>query len=186
MAEPKKRWNFSLRTLLIGMILLSLATYKIHDYFWAVHLIEDGRYPITVDYSKTLEEMIIEGKYDRVTSDINCVNFPMPSDKSGSEKLEAVILHFDKIVRIEDVLKILNRRNLRPGTLPELLAFGTKHPEEQRKYQIFAVGSFWSDSVGDRFIVHLIGGNLARGVELDFRNNWWDPRYNFLAFRKQD
>ena len=180
------RWKprFSLRAFLVGFVLLALAIYKIHDYYYEPHLIEVGRYPITVDYSKTLEEMIAAGKYDYVNSEITSINFPIPSDKSGSKNPEAIILHFNKRIDTEKLLKILNRKGFRPGTLPELLAFGAKYPEAQIRHWVIALGSSWQDSGGGRRVVWLGGGVGHRPAALDDRRSWWVRSARFLAFRK--
>jgi hypothetical protein len=180
-----KKFQFSLKHLLIGIIIFCALTYGV-VYLHEPHLIEDGRYQITVDYSRTLEEMIAAGKYDWVHPDITSSNFPIDQSKSGStENLEAVIVHLDKYVKdTEIVLKLMDKNGLRPATLPELLALGEQYPEFQRKYWIYALGSRWQNSNGHRGVVVLLGDLAYRGPDLDSRQCWWFRSSRFLAFRK--
>jgi hypothetical protein len=178
-----KKFQFSLKHLLIGIIIFSSICYGI-VYLYEPHLIEDGRFPITVDYSRTLEEMIKAGKYDYVNSSINSTNFPIDQSKSGTETLEAVIVHLDKYVKdTETVLKLMDKKGLRPATLPELLALGEQYPELQREPLLFALGSRSRLGVG-WYIPCLDGWGGKRGLVLGWWSGVWNGGCRFLAFRK--
>jgi hypothetical protein len=182
MPETKK-FQFSLKHLFIGIAILCALTYGI-VYLYEPHLIEDGRYQITVDYSRTLEAMIAAEKYDYVNSSINSTNFPIDQSKSGTETLEAVIVHLDQYVEdTETVLKLMDKKGLRPATLPELLALGEKYQELQRKYLIYALGSRWLDVDGDWNVPYLGGWRGERRLSLDWGDGWGGD-FRVLAFRK--
>ncbi len=96
---PSQKFQFSLKCLLAAIIIIS-AISGIIIYAYEPHLIEVGRYPISVDYSRTLEEMIAAGKYDYVNPDISSTNFPINKVKSGTENLEAMIFYISTLIRV--------------------------------------------------------------------------------------
>jgi hypothetical protein len=81
-------------------------------------------YSVVVDYSMTLEQMIAAGDYSWVDKDIDTAHFPI----EGAGKVEVKL----QLIRrggatIKGIMAELAERNLRPATLPELLAFGSKY-----------------------------------------------------------
>lgn len=124
-------------------------------------------YPVTVDCSMTLIQMIEAGGYIGYFSEvINQDNFPI----TGQGKTEVVLqlVNMGKDATTADVLAEMDRRGLRPATLPELLALGAKYPELQVSFPIIALGS-----------VHKIG-NTDFVTYLNSIDNSWDVR--FLGF----
>lgn len=130
---------------------------------------------------KTLKQFIQAGKFDYVNKNINDTNFP-DFAKMPNEKTELV--HFDKVINSDDVLKELESKSMRPANLKELLQFAIDNPDEQRKYSIIALGSVWQDWGGDRRVPCLWFGSGERYLDLVwFENDWYE--YNrFLAVRK--
>ncbi len=140
--------------------------------------------PLTldVDYTKTVEQMVEAGKYDWKNSDIGSKNFPVKRRESG--KVEVHLFHFNRAVSSDDAIKELGRMGFRPAELPELLALGAQHPEEQRKYPIIALGSVWRSPDGDRSVPYLGGSGSGRGLGLDWFGGEWSGDYRFAAVRK--
>jgi len=76
--------------------------------------------------------------------------------------------------------------NLRPATLPELLAFGAKYPDKQKEFPIMALGSVWIDPDGDRR-VHSLGwveGERELHLGWDKPGYVWGDYCRFLAVSK--
>ena len=96
-------------------------------------------FKVTVDYSKTLEQMIADGKYDWKNSDIKAKNFPL--NGQGTTAVNIELVHFNRNIESDTALAELDKMGLRPATLPELLAFGAKYPDKQREFPIVALGS---------------------------------------------
>jgi len=138
-------------------------------------------YPITVDYGQNLAQMIEVGKYDWVNSDITAKNFPTKG--KGKDNLETEIVHFGRSMSSEQVLADLDKMGLRPATLPELLAFGAKHPELQRQFPIVALGSV-SLVHGNRGVAYLYHDERERYLFLDWFDCDWYDYVRFLAVRK--
>jgi hypothetical protein len=97
------------------------------------------RFEIVVNYEKSLQEMVSSGEYKNNIGDVVYKpyssywgGFKPVSDK-GKEKSVIQLFQFGhcwkpRDMKTEDVLKEFKDRGLRPATLPELLAFGSKYP----------------------------------------------------------
>ena len=140
---------------------------------------------LSVDYGQTLEQMIAAGYYDWTNSDITQARFPIVGD--GVQQFEAKIFHFDCNISSEKAVKEIETADIanpwEPGKIEHTLSFGTKFPEEQRKYPIIGLGSVAKIS-GLRSVPSLDGDGTERGLGL----GWWDFDWfgfcRFLAVRK--
>lgn len=139
-------------------------------------------YPFIVDYSQSLKEMIAAGKYGYANENITSSNFPFKG--KGKIELEAQLVHFGKFMSSEAVLVELDKMGLRPATLPELLAFGATHSEEQRKYPVVALGSVWQSPSGYRGVPALWVDGSGRYLGLSWFEYDWYEYDRFLAVRK--
>ena len=140
-------------------------------------------FSITVVYIQSLKAMIESGHYDWVNGDVTEKHFPLPR-QSGTEELDVELVHFNRPISSDDALHELDRMGFRAATLPELLAFGSKYPEEQRKYPIVALGSVWRDDFGDRRVADLYGLASGRSLHLYWCEDDWNSDCRFLAVRK--
>jgi hypothetical protein len=139
-------------------------------------------YSVTVDHSRTVEEMVAAGKCDWSNSDISSKHFP--SDKKGKVEVNIELVHFNRTMESDEVLRELDKQDLRPATLPELLAFGATYPDKQREFPIVALGSVWRGLDGDRVVACLYGNAGDRGLGLDWFVYGWGDDCRFAAVRK--
>jgi len=140
-------------------------------------------FKVTVDYDRTIEEMVAAGKYNWSNSDINAKNFPISAKGKVEVNIEPV--HFKRRMRSDEVLRELDKQGLRPATLPELAALGEQHPELQREFhQIVALGSI-CNVWGGQGTTCLYGDSSNRqfGLYRDDGSNWHDY-CRFAAVRK--
>ena len=142
----------------------------------------DGAYRVTVDYSRTLPEMIAAGRYDWMDSSITSERFP--AKKSGKEEIKLELVRLNKAASTGEVLRYLEERGLRPATLSELLAFGVKFPEGRSKYLIAALGSVWKDDGGNLHATFLYRYHAKRGIFPHWYEYDWDDGWQFLVVRK--
>ena len=114
-------------------------------------MVKPPRYPVTVDYSLTLEEMIAAGSYGRVRDEIDTAHYPV----DGEGTMEAVIelLCFDRSMHSSEALTELGRLGYRPASLVELLALGAAYPQLEAGI-IVALGSSWEAPDGRRYVVY--------------------------------
>mgnify|MGYP001567436333 FL=1 len=138
-------------------------------------------FSVVVDYAHTLSKMIQDGHYDSVNDDITADHFPVSGEGVVEVKLELV--HFDRVMESDDVLKELDKAGLRPATLAELLAFGAKYPELQRQFPIIALGAVWQRRGSRRGVPALCSSSGRLLALVYFARRWYGP-YRFLAFRK--
>ena len=136
---------------------------------------------IVVDYTMTLEQMVIAGCYDLV--DLNITPDLFEVEGEGQVELEPELVHFGHDRSSEVVLAELEKRGLRPGTLAELLAFGATCPEVQQEFLVVALGSS-AEVCGDRRVPFLDGNDSRRVLSLGWFEDGWGGNCRFLAFRK--
>lgn len=138
-------------------------------------------YPITLNYGLFFEEMITAGKYDWKNDDITERHFPVKGE--GMREVMTELIHFNRYMESEDVLRELDKRGLRPATIEELFAFGAKYPELQRQFPVVALGSIWQH-LDYRDVPCLWGSTSERSLDLDWFGYRWHDCYRFLAARK--
>lgn len=139
-------------------------------------------FTIKVDYTKLLADMVAAGKYDYANEYIVAKNFPI--EGTCSVETELVLVHFDRAIQSDDVVKEMKQMRLRPATLPELLALGAKYPDLQREYPIVALGSSWVGSGGRRRVPCLDYWSARRYLYLRWFGPGWDRCCRFAAVRK--
>lgn len=140
-------------------------------------------FPVSIDYGRRLERMIEDGRYDWKNSDINSKNFPVKGKGRGKVEVKIELVHFNKAMDSDEILKELDKQGLRPATLPELLAFGTQYPEKQREFLIVALSSVWRSRKGYRGVPSLSGPSLGRSLNLSWFGGRWFADCRFAAVR---
>ncbi len=143
---------------------------------------ERQSFEIEVDGTKTLEQLIADGRYDWKSSDIKKKNFPIKNETKRTATIE--LFHFGKNISSEDAIKEMEKEGFQPATIEELLALGAKHPDLQREFPIIALGSVWHDCDGDRGVPGLGLGGGGRGLGLYDWGGAWGGRFRFAGVRK--
>jgi len=139
-------------------------------------------YKVTVDYGKTLGEMIGACRLDWVNRDLTQEHFPITGE--GVQEVEVILFHFNRAMRSYRVLAEIKKQGYRPATLPELLALGASQPELQRQFPIVCLGSAWWSPCGDRGVPCLGWDSSGRCLNLSWFDDYdWDGYCRFLAVR---
>ncbi|MBI4991797.1 MAG: hypothetical protein HZB99_01095 [Candidatus Harrisonbacteria bacterium] len=143
-------------------------------------------FSVIINYDLSVESMVAHGKYDWKDDGITSENFPTTRKDKANLVLELV--YFDQALTSKEVLKELDKRGLRPAEFHELLAFGVKYPEEQRKYIIVALSSVWQLLDGFSGSLYLFVNGDKRILGLDYfeylHNSKWGTSCRFAAVRK--
>ncbi len=139
-------------------------------------------FKVLVDYAKTLKEMIREGKYNWVDSNITQENFR--TQEKGTQEIEIQLFHFGRVVGSEEVLEEMEREGFRPATLPELLALGAADRELQKEFPIVALGSRWRSPDGYLVVPFLHWFGLRRNLDLGWFESDWHESCRFAGVRK--
>ena len=139
-------------------------------------------FQVTVDYGKSLAEMIAAGNYDWVNEDITQDHFPIKG--SGQEEKEVVLFHFDKVMTSEQAITDMDKAGFRPVLIEEFLALGAQQPELQKKFPIICLDSVWRSSHGDRYVPCLDCDGARRDLHLYGLGLAWVVDYRFVAVRK--
>ena len=108
--------------------------------------------------------------------------------QSGQVKVEVKLFRFKGSLTTQEILAKMDAEGYRPAELFELLAFGAKYPEKQRKFTIVALGTSASRN-GFTYIPCLTGGTDHRYLETTWgheKNEPWEhvERERFLAIKK--
>lgn len=137
-------------------------------------------YDLSVDYGRSVEEAIRLGHYDYVADfgGINSDNFP--TKRKDLVRIYPNLVHCDEYyLGIEEFMNKIDRMDYHPDDLHELLAFGEKYPDVQRKLDIVA-GSGWQDKRdgrGNSVLPCLKGNDSRRGLHLrsitDISSYWF-------------
>ena len=139
-------------------------------------------FAVTVNYGLAVEESARAGQYGWLNESITSFNFP--TARSGGHRLEAVLVHFGRVIETDDVLAELDKMGLRAGELRELLAVGAEHPDKQREFPIVALDSKWQGQDDDWCVPCLDYWFGWRKLSLRWFTANWCEECRFLAFRK--
>lgn len=161
--------------LVLALVLVSFSVFAF------ANRAEDNEYSVFLGGGETVEGLIEEGNYDAVRPEVNNLNFVSP-DKTGEVNFELVNLGMS--VSSVNVLDYIETNRLRPATLVELLAFGSKYPDIQFEFEVVALGSYWIDGFGRILIPFLDSDGLRRRVLLySALDNWFEDS-RFLVVRE--
>lgn len=143
------------------------------------------KYTVMVNYDRSIEDRVKDGKYDWANSDITSSHFP--SQETGIKEVSIEFIHFRRNMKTDDILGELDKKGLRPATLKELLSLGEQYPDLQREFPIIALGSVWRLLGGIRCYAFLSRcGFSGRRLGLDWL--WLGIRKRggrfFIAVRK--
>jgi hypothetical protein len=136
---------------------------------------------VCVDNTRTLAQLIAQGKYDWVHPDI-AKNFTIESGM-GAVSIDIVLFHFDKKMTTEQVLAEMDRLGLRPIILRELLSLGAQRPVLQREFPIVALGQM-QQVLGGRRVAFLDRFGSERSLHMDWADGYWSDLCRFAAVRK--
>jgi hypothetical protein len=139
---------------------------------------------LTIDYTKSLEQMIAAGNYDWKNDDLTASRFPIVGE--GMAEYEFRYVHPNRSISSEGAINLIKKEDSEnpwiPAQTEHLLSFGAAYPEEQRKYPIVALGSV--GEVGGRRVPSLDEGVARRHLSLHWWVLDWDSRFRFLVVRK--
>ncbi|OGY64493.1 MAG: hypothetical protein A3I24_03945 [Candidatus Harrisonbacteria bacterium RIFCSPLOWO2_02_FULL_41_13b] len=140
-------------------------------------------FPTSVDYSKSLAQMIKSCNLNWVNPNITEAHFPK-GKAGGKAEFNLEFFHPNKVMSSDQILIEMKNRKLRPAELPMGLAFAEKYPEEQRKGPIVIFGSMWRGWRAHRLVPYLYSISGRRYLRLYWFEDGWDVGYWFLAVRE--
>ena len=145
---------------------------------WSYFVIEP--FTVSVNYELSVEEMIAEGNYDQVTTDIAKKLHPFKKMVSGEVNLN-LITYGPNHPFTKDILKMYEKYNLRTANVPETLAFGKQYPNEQKKeYLLTALSPTWQLILW-RNIINEPKREILRTLRTHHFVKIWPTETKFLA-----
>lgn len=136
-------------------------------------------YRVQVDYSQSIAEMVKAGKFDTVPPNFRPEQFPISGH--GMVPTAISLLHFNRPMTSESVVREMGSQGLRPAMIEELLTLGTQYPDLQRHFQIMALGSMAHDGSEHPRIPALHCFNGRRELMLLWYEADWDQTCYFAA-----
>lgn len=140
---------------------------------------------LPIDYAKSLEQMIANGRYDWKNDELTAKRFPIVGE--GIVEYEFRYIHPNRKVSSENAVYLIKKEDSEnpwePAKTEHLLAYGEAFPEEQRKFPIVALGSV-GEVRGDRHVPCLDKGGSERGLNLGWWGGGWNDDCRFLAVRR--
>ncbi len=137
--------------------------------------------PLTIDYDRSLEEMIAAGRYDWKNSDITAKRFPLEGE--DMVEFESRYFHFNHNISSEKAIEAMKKAGWEPARIEHLLCFGEKYPDEQRKFPIIGLGSV-AEVRGNRSVPYLPRSDSECDLDLLWFGSGWSVGCRFLAVRK--
>ncbi|NMB91569.1 hypothetical protein GYA37_01825 [candidate division WWE3 bacterium] len=95
---------------------------------------------LSIFYGTTIKELVKDGNYDWASSDVSAENFE-EDFKEDVKDTKVFLINFKRSISSRDAISEMDKYGLRPAALKELLSFGFKYPDEQKKNPIVALGS---------------------------------------------
>lgn len=151
----------------------------------------DERVCVTVDYSRTLAEMIQAGKYDNVTGSEWLVeaNFPIQRPVGGEpviKKVELILVfgYGDDLYRGHSLSQVVQyfdaHPELRYARIEEILALGEQYPDfkndSPQDTVIISLGSFFTSAPDGHHYLSYITSNYRNGIKFRmFGGQYWEP-----------
>jgi hypothetical protein len=137
---------------------------------------------VTIDYTRSLEEMVKAGRYDYANSVITAEHFPTTGE--GEVRTELVLVQFHRENDFDQALAEFDKLGLVPARIEHLLALGEKYPELQKQFPIMCLGSVWANTDDRRYIPFLDHLEGDRKVCLSDWSDRWLEHCRFAALRK--
>jgi len=150
-----------------------------------------------VDFGQNLGQMVTQGNFDGVNSDITAVNFSIAKGQ-GKKAVKIELLHFNQyfsngdlvIAKLKEVNDWLASQganyHYRFDRIEELLALAVVQPDFQRR---FPIGALNSDSIwhhaGGRDFAYLSRYGSARSLGLGRLGRGFDGVWRFAVVREQ-
>jgi hypothetical protein len=157
------------------------------------------KYPVTVDYNLTIEQMIDEyyhGFPNCFDQKITTEHFPISGKGKMVRDVQVANLECHRTMRTYSVLQRMDQSGLRPATIEELLAFSFQWSLETggwSKFTIVALGSVWRERHGECHVpcmrLDTTGNGLPSYVRLYLGDGMPDSKWDcyhcrFLAVSK--
>lgn len=166
---------------ILFLFLLVFSLFKVTLAQEELFYLDTNRFEILVEYNYSIEEIAIKDSHNFASFHINSKNFPKLENRDSEELISPRIIKFEKAIKTEDLLFILEENYFRPANIFELLAFSKKYKNYQLMFPIVSLGSSFFGDKG-RPLVPIISVNiLKRGVYTVFSDKVWSNNYGFLV-----
>ena len=161
-----------------------------------VDKIQHERFMLSIDYSRSLSDMITAGNYidPQETSDFIQKYFSLEIGTVAKENVRSKIFSFEHVPSSGQIIDIMHTEGYAPARIEHLLAFGEKYPYYQKWFPVIALGSSGIEKIGIKEfgdstlivypILHLGGHEWSERILEIAYDVKWTPSYHFLAVKE--
>lgn len=143
-----------------------------------------SRFLADVNYHQSYANLLNAGKYGWAGENMD--PFFMlrvkPKAVGGIATIYFAVVQFNNVISIESAVDILKQKGWRLAVIDEMLVFGAKYTEEQKKYPIISLSKIGSIGFGNKVVGYIYNGK--RGRELNYampHSYWFTNAFRFLA-----
>jgi hypothetical protein len=138
---------------------------------------------VLVTADTAFEDRIRRGHYGWRNSDLTEPRFPVDSEQSGA--FEQRLFHFNRSLSSDQAICEIRDAGYEPGRIGDILVFGERYPEEQRRHPVIGLGSVASiDRIASVPALWFDGDR--RTLDLIWYDGDWHRNYRFLGVRRTD
>lgn len=142
-----------------------------------------NRFPVSVDYDRSVEDGVLAGDFEWDNPDLTSANFS--TDRRGKAEVVVELFHLSHFATRAQAFAVLDVLGYRPIDLWELLAFGEAHPHVQHAFPIVALGSVPRQSHGQVGVPVLQTSTRGgRILLLNYTESGWPKACGIAAIRK--
>lgn len=136
------------------------------------------KFTINVDYDQPMEQLLRADRYSPCPKpDL------FPSTKKGKAQIEILLVEFGTKIWTEDALRLMEKEDIRPVTLIELLALHTANPKVHMEGPILALGSSSVSPINRLKYAPVL--QLPCGINIVGYYNLWTYSCRFAAVQGQ-
>lgn len=126
---------------------------------------------ITVSYEKTVEQLVLDGKYKTHFGDVKFSDSNFRSLELGIRQIDVYLIKLGYKIIKSEIIKELDRVGLRPLSLKELLTLGANQVSVQKGAPILGMDSKWRDKYDHVRIPEIYFDDKFWWVTLDYFEN---------------
>lgn len=135
---------------------------------------------VTVPADIAFEERVQRGNYGWRNGDLTEERFPVTADQVGA--LEQKLFHFNRSLSSAQAIQEIRDAGYAPGQTGDILAFGERFPQEQRRHPVIGLGSVVT-VYGSLSVPALWFDGDRRTLDLIWYDGDWHRNYRFLGVR---
>lgn len=136
---------------------------------------------VTVPAGLEFDERVRRGDYGWRNGDLTEGRLPVGEDQLGT--FEQRLFHFNRSLSSDQAIHEIGEAGYHPGRIGDILVFGERFPDEQRRHPVIGLGSVVAIE-GIASVPALWFDGDRRTLDLIWYDGDWHRNYRFLGVRR--